>query len=163
MLNNNFENVYRAFNCFSEAKKFTESAINNILEATNILDKYYITVPLILSKTSELNLTNFKINNMIKNGLIIYEVSQIIISTANKFSKDAILIDKILENGSNAINKIYEGAEILSNIGSNVIDNFIAVNEEQVSLIEIQTPNSTSIIDNYELSGQLELKLIEVY
>ncbi len=85
MGNNNYENIYKAFNCFSEATNSAYSAVNNFLELPNVFNKYPTVISLIFSKTAKLG---SNITNIIKNSVIIYEISTTLIGSINSFYKD---------------------------------------------------------------------------
>ncbi|AFC70517.1 DUF5424 family protein [Rickettsia australis] len=159
MSNNNYKNIYKAFNCFSEAINSAYSAVNNFLELPNVFNKYHTVISLIFSKTAKLD---SNITNIIKNSVIIYEISTTLIGTVNTFYKDKKLVEKILKDGQDAINKLIETATHLSPIVTD-ITNYYLVDpyKEEALLFNLQIPNSTSN-DYYKLSGTESVTLTEI-
>lgn len=157
MSNNNYENIYKAFNCFSEA---TNSAYYNFLELPNVFNKYPTVISLIFSKTAKLDPN---ITNIIKNGVIIYEISTTLIGAVNTFYKDKKLVDKILKDGQNAIDKLIETTTYLSPIVTDITNSYLVdpYKEEKTLLFDLQIPNSTSN-DCYKLSGTESITLTEI-
>lgn len=160
MSNNNYENIYKAFNCFSEATNSAYSAVNNFLELPNVFNKYPTVISLIFSKTAKLG---SNITNIIKNGVIIYEISTTLIGAVNSFYKDKKLVDKILKDGQNAIDKLIETTTYLSPIVTDITNSYLVdpYKEEKTLLFDLQIPNSTSN-DCYKLSGAESITLAEI-
>lgn len=162
MSNNNYENIYKAYNCFSEATNSAYSAVNNFLELPNVFNKYPTVISLIFSKTVKLD---SNITNIIKNGVIIYEISTTIIGAVNTFYKDKKLVDKILKDGQNAINKLIETTTYLSPVVTDITNSYLVdpYQGEKALLFDLQIPNSTSS-DYYKFSGEVvNLAEIEAY
>ncbi|WP_341787193.1 DUF5424 family protein [Rickettsia endosymbiont of Cantharis rufa] len=162
MSNNNYENIYKAYNCFSEATNSAYLAVNNFLELLNVFNKYPTVISLIFSKTVKLD---SNITNIIKNGVIIYEISTTIIGVVNTFYKDKKLVDKILKDGQNAINKLIETTTYLSSVVTDITNSYLVdpYQGEEALLFDLQIPNSTSS-DYYKFSGEVvNLAEIETY
>ncbi|ACP53028.1 Unknown [Rickettsia africae ESF-5] len=160
MSNSNDANIYKAFYCFSEATNSAYSAVNTFLELPNVFNKYPTIISLILSKTATLDAN---ITNIIKNGVIIYDISTALIGAVNTFYKDKKLVDKILKDGRHAIDKLIEATTYLSPIVTD-ITNFYLVDpykEENALLFDLQIPNSTNS-DYYKLSGTESITLAEI-
>ncbi|WP_347939210.1 DUF5424 family protein [Rickettsia oklahomensis] len=159
MSTNNYENIYKAFNCFSEATNSAYSAVNNFLELPNVFHKYSTVISLILSKTAKLD---SNMTNIIKNGFIIYEISTTLIGAVNTVYNDKKLVDKILKDGQNAINKLIETTSYLSPIVKDITNSYLVdpYKEEKTLLFDLQIPNSTDTGD-YKLSGEL-INLAEI-
>ncbi|WP_064429503.1 DUF5424 family protein [Rickettsia sp. Tenjiku01] len=157
MSNSNYENIYKAFNCFSEATNSAYSAVNTFLELPNVLNKYPTVISLIFSKTATLD------SNIIKNGVIIYEISTALIGAVNTFYKDKKLVDKILKDGQNAIYKLIETTTYLSPIVADITNSYLVdpYKEEKALLFDLQIPNFTSS-DYYKLSGTESITLAEI-
>ncbi|ACR47307.1 hypothetical protein RPR_02355 [Rickettsia peacockii str. Rustic] len=160
MSNSNYENIYKAFNCFSEATNSAYSAVNTFLELPNVFNKYPTVISLIFSKTATLD---SNITNIIKNGVIIYEISTALIGAVNTFYKDKKLVDKILKDGQNAIDKLIETTTYLSPIVTDITNSYLVdpYKEEKALLFDLQIPNSTSS-DYYKLSGTESITLAEI-
>ncbi|WP_103897384.1 DUF5424 family protein [Rickettsia fournieri] len=160
MSNSNYENIYKAFNCFSEATNSAYSAVNTFLELPNVFNKYPTVISLIFSKTAKLD---SNITNIIKNGVIIYEISTTLIGAVNTFYKDKKLVDKILKDGQNAIDKLIETTTYLSPIVTDITNSYLVdpYKEEKALLFDLQIPNSTSS-DYYKLSGTESITLAEI-
>ncbi|WP_016917346.1 DUF5424 family protein [Rickettsia honei] len=160
MSNSNYENIYKAFNCFSEATNSAYSAVNTFLKLPNVFNKYPTIISLIFSKTATLD---SNITNIIKNGVIIYEISTALIGAVNTFYKDKKLVDKILKDGQNAIDKLIETTTYLSPIVTDITNSYLVdpYKEEKALLFDLQIPNSTSS-DYYKLSGTDSITLAEI-
>ncbi|AFC74259.1 hypothetical protein RPATATE_0044 [Rickettsia parkeri str. Tate's Hell] len=160
MSNSNYENIYKAFYCFSEATNSAYSAVNTFLELPNVFNKYPTVISLIFSKTATLD---SNITNIIKNGVIIYDISTALIGAVNTFYKDKKLVDKILKDGQNAIDKLIETTTYLSPIVTDITNSYLVdpYKEENSLLFDLQIPNSTSS-DYYKLSGTESITLAEI-
>lgn len=160
MSNSNYENIYKAFYCFSEATNSAYSAVNTFLELPNVFNKYPTVISLIFSKTATLD---SNITNIIKNGVIIYDISTALIGAVNTFYKDKKLVDKILKDGQNAIDKLIETTTYLSPIVTDITNSYLVdlYKEEKALLFDLQIPNSTSS-DYYKLSGTESITLAEI-
>ncbi|MFA1688807.1 DUF5424 family protein [Candidatus Rickettsia barbariae] len=160
MSNSNYENIYKAFYCFSEATNSAYSAVNTFLELPNVVNKYPTVISLIFSKTATLDAN---ITNIIKNGVIIYDISTALIGAVNTFYKDKKLVDKILKDGQNAIDKLIETTTYLSPIVTDITNSYLVdpYKEENALLFDLQIPNSTSS-DYYKLSGTESITLAEI-
>ncbi|BDU60061.1 hypothetical protein FLA4_04710 [Candidatus Rickettsia kotlanii] len=160
MRNSNYGNIYKAFNCFSEATNSAYSAVNTFLALPNVFNKYSTVISLIFSKTAKLD---SNITNIIKNGVIIYEISTTLIGAVNTFYKDKKLVDKILKDGQNAIDKLIETTTYLSPIVTDITNSYLVdpYKEEKILLFDLQVPNSTST-DDYKLSGAESITLAEI-
>lgn len=156
MSNDNYTNIYNAFNCLSEAKKSAESALNNFLTLPDVFTKYYSVTSVIFSKAAKLDSSFY---SMAQNAVIFYEISTTIIGAVNSFSKDSELASKILKDGQNAVNKVYEAAGYLSPIVTDITDTYLVDPYiDQPPLFDTYNPNSTGI--DYpinELSGNIML------
>ncbi|AFB28374.1 DUF5424 family protein [Rickettsia rickettsii] len=160
MSNSNYENIYTAFNCLSEATNSAYSAINTFLTLPNVFNKYTTVISLIFSKTAKLD---SNITNIIKNSVIIYEISTALIGAVKTFYKDKKLVDKILKDGQNAIDKLIETTTYLSPIVTDITNSYLVdpYKEEKALLFDLQIPNSTSS-DYYKLSGTESITLAEI-
>ncbi|GAA5251761.1 DUF5424 family protein [Candidatus Rickettsia kedanie] len=160
MSNNNYENIDKALHCFSEATNSAYSAVNNFLALPNVFNKYPTVISVICSKTAKLD---SNITNMIKNGVIMYEISITLISAVNTFYKDTKLVDQIFKDGQNAMNKFIETTTYLLPIVTDITNSYFVdpYKEDKALLFDLQIPNSTSN-DCYTLSGTESVTLTEL-
>ncbi|WP_392505879.1 DUF5424 family protein [Rickettsia sp. 2024-CO-Wats] len=163
MSNSNYENIHKAFNCFSEAANSAYSVVNTFLALPNVFNKYPTVISLIFSKTEKLDSNITNITNIIKNGVIIYEISTTLIGAVNTFYKDKKLVDKILKDGQNAIDKLIETTTYLSPIVTDITNSYLVdpYKEDKTLLFDLQIPNSTNT-DDYKLSGAESITLAEI-
>ncbi|ALA62305.1 DUF5424 family protein [Rickettsia amblyommatis] len=155
--------ITQAFNCVNDAIALTYSSVNHFLDIPKVINKYGVLATVALSKTEQLNLTDTKLESIVKNGFIIYEVVETIIKASNAITKDQQLFSKAIDDGINAVNKLQEAAIHLSSVGEPIVEyvtSFFGSHDQheplqhEPLLFETYTPNSTSaVIEDYKLIG----------
>ncbi|WP_395477275.1 DUF5424 family protein [Rickettsia endosymbiont of Pantilius tunicatus] len=133
-----------------------------------MINKYGVLATVALSKTKQLNLTDTKLESIVKNGFIIYEVVETIINASNAITKEQQLFSKAIDDGLNAVNKLQEAAIHLSSacepIAEYITSFFGSHDQHEPLLFDTYTPNSTSFVkEDYHLIGSnIQLIAVEV-
>ncbi|GAA5253099.1 DUF5424 family protein [Candidatus Rickettsia kedanie] len=158
----------QAFNCLNDTIALTYSSVNHFLDIPKVINKYGVLATVALSKTKQLTLTDTKLESIVKNGLIIYEVVETIVKVSNTINKDQQLFSKAIDDGLNAVNKLQEAAVHLSSTYEPIaecVTSFFGSNEQHEPLLfDTYTPNSTNpAIEGYGLIGSsTQLIAVEV-
>lgn len=162
MKNKDYGNVYKAYNSFSKAATFAQSALSNIFKLSNT-PTYYSIIKVILLKASKIDLTNFKIKGIATNAFLIYEILKQVEKVINTFYEKQQLTSKILDDSQNTIKKICETTGyLLAEVSDTAsIIEPLSTNFEETPLFDLPILDSTNITDDYKLSGQLGFNLIE--
>ncbi|MFP3012619.1 MAG: DUF5424 family protein [Rickettsia sp.] len=158
----------QAFNCLNDAIALTYSSVNHFFDIPKVINKYGVLATIALSKTKQLNLTDTKLESIVKNGFIICEVVDTIIKASNAITKDQQLFSKAIGDGIDAVNKLQEAAVHLSSTYEPIVEYvtsfFGSHDQHEPLLFETYTPNSTSpVIEDYGLIGSnAQLIAVEV-
>lgn len=104
----------QAFSCLNNAIALTYSSVNHFLDISKVINKYGVLATVALSKTKQLNLTDTKLESIVKNSFFIYEVVETIIKASNTVAKDQqLLIQKGQIIGSNSNASTFENFKMI--------------------------------------------------